>query len=113
MIPQPEKLQRTPLKENIEDSFKSTRMIASVLRNMINCNCPGNKETAFREFNGTFDYFFGLSEYKEELNTDIITKCNKWFDAKKTASDYNIKIGLALFRNYSQELFTKGLIKYE
>ena len=57
MTTTPDKLQQTPLKEDIEASFKLTQMNASMLRNMINCRCPGNTEAAIRKFMGTFDYF--------------------------------------------------------
>jgi len=110
MITQPEKLQRTPLKEDIEDAFKSTQRKATILRNMVNCKCPGNKDVLFREFVGHFDYLFHLSKYKKEVNKDIVHKISRWFDIKKTAM--HAKNGLDLFEEYSNELFDKSLIKY-
>lgn len=110
---QPDKLQRTPLREDIEDSFKSTQEQATLLRNMINCKHPGSKDSAFREFNLRFDYFFGVSGFLKELNKDIVHECDRWFDTKKPkATEPNIIKGLSLFKKYSKELFNKGLIKY-
>ncbi len=113
MISQSEKLQRTPLKEDIEDAFKLTQRRATILRNTTNCKCPGNKDVMFREFIGNFDYLFGLSEYKKELDIDIVKQCEKWFNLKnKRAVNETIEYGLSLFKTYSKELFNKGLIKY-
>lgn len=113
MISQPEKLQRTPLKEDIEAAFKHTQMKATSLRNTINCRCPGNRDVLFRAFVGNFDYFFGLSNHKKELNEEIVKQCDKWFDLKnKYPSIENINYGLSLFKKYSKELFKQGVLIY-
>lgn len=110
---QTEKLTRTPLKEDIEDSFKETQIRASILRNAVNCNCPGNIDAKFREFVGYFDFLFGISCFKKELNQDIVNKCDKWFELKnKRARPETIQKGLSLFRKYAKELTDKGMIKY-
>ena len=113
MQQQPDKLTRTPLKDDIEHSFKETQVRASILRNAINCNCPGNKEAKFREFVGFFDYLFSISRFKKDLDKTVIDKCKKWFrQPNKKANVNTIYTGVDLFEEYSNDLFDKGMIKY-
>jgi len=112
MISQPEKLQRTPLKEDIERRFIAVCEISTSLNGLVNCRCPGNKDATFRMFVGNFERLFQVTRYKKGLSTDIITQCDKWFRTQKTGNIKNIKYGQKLFTDYSKELFNQGMIIY-
>lgn len=112
MTPQPEKLQRTPLKEGIEHRFVDVCEISTMLNGLVNCSCPGNKDAVFRKFASRFEYLFQITRYKKGISTDIITKCDKWFTAQKRGTYQNIEYGQKLFTEYSTELFNQGLIIY-
>ena len=110
---QPEKLSRTPLKEDIEHSFLETSKRATSLRNMVMCKCPGNKDAEYRQFVGQFNYLFDISRHKKGLSADLVDKCDAWFNQMKPASNLrNVKEGLNLYKLYSKELFNQGVLIY-
>jgi hypothetical protein len=112
MSPQPEKLQRTPLKEDIERRFVDVCEISTMLNGLVNCSCPGNKDAIFRRFASSFERLFRVTRYKKGLSTDTITKCDKWFTTQKRGNVQNIDYGQKLFTEYSKELFNQGMIIY-
>ena len=113
MQQQPEKLTRTPLKEDIEHSFLETSKRATSLRNIIMCKCAGNKDSEFRMFVGQFNYLFDISSHKTTLSENIITKCETWFMRPKPKAEMrHIIEGLKLYNEYSKELFKQGVLVY-
>ena len=105
--------------DTIEHLFIQTCLFETELHTHITMHTPGRTYTKLRNFATCFGYMFTLSSGRKEINTELKQKVQAWLDCspidrENDKIDTNhIRAGVALYSQYTAELFDTGILQYK